>query len=133
MNVFFDVDDTLIARFDGSLRPLTREVFAKLVSDGHELYVWSGIGLRYFEVNKFGLRPFVRDLFRKPLAEHRASLVRLGIGVEPHFVIDDHQEVVDVFGGHLIAPYSFPDPLDREMEVVYEKVVAYSGTFRPMP
>jgi FMN phosphatase YigB (HAD superfamily) len=34
VNVFFDVDDTLIA-YDGSLRPLVRETFERIILDGH--------------------------------------------------------------------------------------------------
>ncbi|MEE9198503.1 MAG: hypothetical protein V3U26_01760, partial [Dehalococcoidia bacterium] len=65
MNVFFDVDDTLVS-FDGSLRPHVREVFQRLVKDGHSIYVWSGVGVRWEVVDRHGLRPFVTDCLLKP-------------------------------------------------------------------
>ena len=42
MNIYFDVDYTLIA-MDGSLRPGTTEVFESLLEDGHFIYIWSGV------------------------------------------------------------------------------------------
>jgi len=125
LNVFFDVDDTIVSSWDGSLRPLVKEVFAQLNLDGHDLYIWSGVGLRWYEIDKHGLRPYIKGCFVKPLWDHRRRLPLLGIEVEPHFVIDDYQEVVDVFGGHTIKPYFRRDPGDKEMAVVYEKIRTY--------
>ncbi len=42
MNIFFDMDYTLLA-VDGSLRPKVREVLQRLKDDGHQLYVWSAM------------------------------------------------------------------------------------------
>ena len=39
MNIFFDMDYTILSQ-DNSLRPGTREVFRKLVDDGHQVSVW---------------------------------------------------------------------------------------------
>ena len=41
LNVFFDVDNTLIM-WNGKLRNHTREVFEALREEGHTIYIWSG-------------------------------------------------------------------------------------------
>lgn len=130
MNVFFDVDDTIVSSWDGSLRPLVKETFERLIHDGHQIYIWSGVGLRWYEIDKHGLRPFVEGCYIKPLWDHRRRLPVLGVEVEPHFVIDDYQEVVDVFGGHTVKPYFRRDPNDREMELVYHKICTYNTETR---
>ena len=126
MNVFFDVDDTLIA-LDGSLRPRVHEVFQKIIDRGHVIYIWSGVGLRWEEVEKHGLRPYVRDCYQKPRWGHRERLELLGVDIEPHFVVDDFKDIVEVFGGHAIRPYYSANPEDREMDVVYEKLLAVAA------
>jgi hypothetical protein len=45
VNIFFDVQGTLISR--GDPRPHVREVFLKLVEAGHDLYLWSSGGEAY--------------------------------------------------------------------------------------
>jgi predicted HAD superfamily phosphohydrolase YqeG len=123
VNIFFDVDGTLISFLDQSLRPGVREVFEQIVRDGHRIYIWSGVGIRRQEIDRHSLRQYVTDCCLKPLSDHRASLVQLGVPAEPHFVVDDYPEVVDSFAGHAIRPYERRDPQDREMEVVYKKIV----------
>lgn len=123
MNIFFDMDGTLISVQDESLRPGVRATFERLVRDGHRIYVWSGVGLRWAEVDRHSLRELVSDCFLKPLRDHRASLASHRVDVEPDFVVDDYREVVDAFRGHTVRPYEGRDPDDREMDVVYAKVV----------
>ena len=123
LNVFFDVDGTIICSLDDSLRPLVRETFDRIRHDGHLIYVWSGLGLRWREIDMHGLRQHVTNCYVKPLSNHRRSLPLLGISVEPHFVVDDHKEVVDAFGGYTVRAYSGYDPSDREMAIVYDKVM----------
>ena len=132
MNVFFDVDDTIVCSWDGSLRPLVKEVFEQIILDGHHIYIWSGVGLRWYEIDKHGLRSYIKGCYVKPLWDHRRRLALLGVDVEPHFVIDDYEEVVEVFGGHTIKPYFRRDPADQEMARVYEKIRDYDvDTRRP--
>ncbi len=121
MNIFFDVDNTLIAR-DGSLRPFVPQVFERLIGEGHRIYVWSGVGLRWEVVEQHRLRPYVSDVFVKPMYDHHNSLRLLGVSVKPDFCVDDHPEVIGAFGGVTVWPYEDPDPLDREMERVYQTV-----------
>ena len=55
MNIFFDVDYTILG-LDDSLRPGTKETFRKLIDDGHSIYIWSGVGLRWEVVRKHSWR-----------------------------------------------------------------------------
>ncbi len=123
LNVFFDVDNTLLM-WDGSLRNHTREVFERILADGHIIYIWSGVGIRRWEMEMNKLDHFVTDYFIKPLYDHRARLPKLGVTVEPDFVIDDHRSVVEVFGGYYIPDVAPPD--DEELLRVAEAIDARS-------
>lgn len=121
MKVFFDVDYTLIAD-DGSLRPFAIEVFENLKKDGHDIYIWSGVGLRWEVVRRHDLAKFIETCFLKPLSDYKDSLVELGITVVPDFCVDDHVGVVMAFGGTAVRPYYSRNPNDRELLRVYEEV-----------
>ena len=54
MNIYFDCDYTILA-MDGSLRPDTREVFDRLIDDGHQIFIWSGVGLRTSDMSRLDL------------------------------------------------------------------------------
>ena len=123
MNVFFDVDYTLISTY-GTLRPWVRETFEQISLDGHTIYVWSGVGLRWAVLDRFGLRHYVQNCFEKPLDRHHERLAGLGVDVLPDFCVDDYPEIVQVFGGVAIRPYYQPDPLDLEMHRVYAAISA---------
>lgn len=124
MNIFFDVDFTLIT-WNYRLRPHVREVFQQLKDDGHTIYLWSGVGKRWEVVEQFGLHEYVTDCFEKPLYEHVARLTELGVSVVPDFCIDDHEEPVAVFGGAVIQPAETPLDADREMLRIYESIQAF--------
>src|SRR5690349_17009512 len=113
MNIFFDVDETILG-YDGSLRPLVHQTFEALVNEGHQIFVWSGVRtpatVRSEVVEPYGLAPYVTDCFQKPRFDYREQWQRWGIEVQPDFVIDDYPEIVEVFGGILIKPY----PRQRE-------------------
>jgi hypothetical protein len=104
VNVFFDVDYTILG-FDGSLRPHTEQVFERLIALGHDVYIWSGVGVRWNEVRRAGLEPFVRGVYQKPLSDFDAGLARYEVPVVPDFVIDDYPGIVEHFGGLCIKPY----------------------------
>jgi hypothetical protein len=129
MKVFFDVDYTILGE-DGSLRPGTLEVFQQLVDLGHDVYVWSGIGVRRGEVRDAGLEPFVRGVYRKPLSQFTEGLARFGVPVVPDFVIDDYPEIVRHFGGLCIKPYVSRDydSADEEIYAVLTHIDAYAAT-----
>jgi hypothetical protein len=124
MNIFFDVDFTLIT-WNYRLRPHVREVFQQLKDDGHTIYLWSGVGKRWEVVEQFGLHEYVTDCFEKPLYEHVARLAELGVSVVPDFCIDDHEEPVAAFGGAVILPAETPLDADREMLRIYESIQAF--------
>ncbi len=72
---------------------------------GCDVYIWSGVGLRWEVVDVHDLRPFVRQCYEKPLSRHRERLRELQIPVVPDHVVDDDEEIVWVFGGtHVPAP-----------------------------
>ena len=122
MNIFFDVDGTIIGSYDARLRPLVPEVFEQLRSDGHVLYIWSGVGLRWQEVDEHGLRPLIQTCYWKPRWDHHRRLAELGVHLVPDFVVDDHAEVVRAFGGVVVEPFDWFNPRDREMERVYRRI-----------
>ena len=122
MNIFFDVDDTIMSSQTGALRPLVAEVFRDLVADGHRIYIWSAVGVRWIALDRHELRQYVTECYPKPIGKFRESLDLLGIRADPEFVVDDYPELVEFFGGYRIPPYVFDDPGDREMATVLERV-----------
>jgi len=124
MNVFFDVDYTLIAD-DGSLRPYVHEVFQKIKDDGHNIYIWSGVGIRWEVVNRHNLREYIETCYLKPLSDYKEALIDLGVDVMPDFVIDDHSGVAIAFGGVVVKPYYTRNPDDEEMLRVYDELKTY--------
>lgn len=126
MNIFFDVDFTLIS-WNYRLRPHVRTVFEWLRADGHTIYIWSGMGMRWEIVREHQLHDLVADCFAKPLYDHIARLDELGIAVYPDYVIDDHAEVVEVFGGYHIPPPLTPLEQDQEMLRVYDAIAVFAA------
>ena len=112
MNIFFDVDNTLIM-WNGQLRNHVREVFERLRADGHTIYVWSGVGIRRWEMKQHDLDHFVEAYFVKPLDRHHERLESLGVPMTPDFVVDDHKAVVDAFGGYHVT--EMPPSDDAEL------------------
>lgn len=121
LNLFFDVDFTLIT-WDYRLRPHVREVFARLRAEGHTIYLWSGMGKRWEIVDRHGLSEWVADCFPKPLYNHRQRMDELEVSVTPDYVVDDHREIVDVFGGYHIREAQTPFDGDEEMLRVEESI-----------
>ena len=124
MNIFFDVDYTLIT-WDVKLRPGVHEVFERLRADGHTIYLWSGVGPRWEIVKRFELSEHVTDCFWKPLYNHHARMEELGVTVMPDFVIDDHAEIIEAFVGTRIAEPRMPLDQDQEMWRVYDTIAAF--------
>ena len=123
MNIFFDVDSTIIA-YDGSLRPGVHEVFTSLKDQGHALFIWSGVGIRWEVVDRHKLRPYIEGCYWKPLYDHHRRLAAFGVPCTPDFCIDDHQEIIDAFGGVCVRAYDFPNRNDREMWRVHDIIAA---------
>lgn len=144
MHIFFDVDYTILEIDYGTLRPGVKDVFEKLVMDGHTVYVWSGVGARVEEVKALGLQDLVGGVFEKPWENYERvvedMLTRGEIPVLPDLVVDDTAAIVRALGGILVRPYGSKGPRnDREMELVYRIIMEYTSdghsshpAFRPL-
>ena len=126
VNIFFDTDYTWLG-VDDTIRPGTKTIFKRLVEEGHTIYVWSGIGIRWAEVRRHGLEKYVTDCFMKPLDNFIESLDKLGLPIKPDIVIDDYPEVPTSMSGIWIRPYFFYNASDNEMDRVYELICEYQS------
>ena len=124
MNIYFDVDYTLMA-MDGSLRPHTKDIFERLIGDNHRIYIWSGVGDRSRDVDRHDLSGYVSGVFVKPIADFEIGIKRFEVKPRPDFVIDDHQEIVEYFGGVHIEPYYFRSSDDEHMSLLYEAIAEF--------
>ncbi len=116
--VFFDVDDTILT-VEKRLRRHTHDVFAEISGLGFEIYVWSGVGVRWEVVEVHGLKPYVIDCYTKPLSRHHERLAELRIPFVPDHVVDDEPEIVRAFGGTLVpAPLEATGNDDALLQVV---------------
>ena len=126
LNIFFDVDNTIIT-WDVKLRPGVREVFEALRSDGHTVYLWSGMGPRWEVVRRFELHDHIAACFWKPLTDHHNRMKDLGIPVWPDYVIDDHIEIIQAFTGSHVPEPKLPLERDQEMWRVYNEIRAFAA------
>jgi hypothetical protein len=126
MNIFFDVDSTILG-IDGTLRPWTRQVFTELRDGGHELFIWSGRGVRTSDLHHVGLTALVSGVYEKPVYDFSARLAELGVPLVPDMVIDDAGGIVAHFGGLCVMPYAtwHQDSNDDELLIVPDVVEFY--------
>ncbi len=127
MNIFFDMDYTILG-LDNSIRPGTEEVMARLIADGHVIYVWSGMGIRWTEVREHKLDKYVTDCFPKPLENFVQAVANQNLPATVDLVIDDYPEITQAMGGIWVRPYLFKNPRDDEMERVYRIITDYAKT-----
>ena len=127
LNIYFDCDYTILA-MDGSLRPRTREVFSKLIVDGHKVFIWSGVGIRTKDMERLDLTELISGIFVKPITEFEDGLDRFDVHPRPDLVIDDHREIVEAFGGIHIEPYYFRAAEDGQMDDIYQSITDFSET-----
>ena len=139
LNIYFDCDYTILA-MDGSLRPRTREVFSNLIEDEHKVFIWSGVGLRTKDMERLNLMDLISGIFVKQIAEFEDGLDCFSVSPRPDFVIDDHREIVEFFGGVHIEPYYFRASEDGQMDDLYQCIADFSQTgnsthrgFKPPP
>ncbi len=111
MNVFFDVQGTLLS--GGMPRPQAREVFLKIESLGHHVYLWSSAGSAYAAraARLLELEDVAYGYFSK----------NDQIPVTVDFTVDDQPGIVRRYGGYEISPFS-GDPDDEELWRVVEKL-----------
>ena len=127
LNIYFDCDYTILA-MDGSLRPRTREIFSQLIEDGHKVFIWSGVGMRTKDMERLDLMDLISGIFVKPITEFENGLDRFNVHPRPDFVIDDHREIVEAFGGVHIEPYYFRAAEDGQMDDLYQSISDFSET-----
>jgi len=127
MNIYFDMDYTILG-LDNTIRPGTEEVMERLLTDGHVIYVWSGMGIRWTEVREHNLAKYVTDCFSKPLENFVEAVEKQNLPAKPDLVIDDYPEITQALGGIWVRPYLFKNPNDDEMERVYKIITDYSKT-----
>jgi hypothetical protein len=127
VNIYFDVDYTILSA-QHTLRPFVKEVFSQLVEDGHAVYVWSGMGLRWSVVHQFELTPLVSGVFSKPITDYLAGLVQFEVTPFPDFVIDDYPGIVEAFSGMYIREYFHPDPDDDQIKQCYDIIREVTAT-----
>lgn len=119
MNIFFDVDHTLVfaTQHANNLRPGAHAAFRRLKAEGHMVYVWSAGGKDYVEkvVEIHGLIEWVDGCFDKdPKVEPR-----------PDFIIDDDWYLVEKYGGHLVSQYKIVNDEDSELMESAERALAH--------
>lgn len=118
MNVFFDVDHTLVfvTQDSNNLRPGAHHAMRTLKEAGHGVFVWSAGGKDYVEriVDIHELREWVDGCFDKDPRVQPA----------PDFIIDDDWFLVEKYGGHLVSQYKAVDHTDQELIEAMEKVFA---------
>jgi hypothetical protein len=119
--IFFDVDYTILSNFN-ELRPGTREVWERIVADGHEIHVWSGVGLRHQVLRDHALEDLVSGVYAKPTYNYLFRLETLGVEHMPDFIIDDFPEICTIFGGfHCREFYD-------ELEHIYQAITEWAET-----
>ena len=109
LNIFFDMDYTILEIDYGTLRPGVKQLFERLQADGHTVYIWSAMGARPEEIRALGLQDLVGGVFDKPWENYerslRGMLAREEIPVRPDLVVDDTAAIVRVFGGIVVQQY----------------------------
>lgn len=117
MNIFFDVDHTLvfIDAETNSLRPGAQEAMARLKEAGHAVYVWSASGEAHVRrvVEMHGLSGWVDGCFDKDPR----------VQPYPDFIIDDDWYLVEKYGGHCVSQYKAVNDDDREFNEAIERLV----------
>ena len=100
-------------------RPGVKEVFAKIKEDGHHIFLWSGGRNPWTAVQDFSLWEMVSDCYLKPTADHDNHMSFMQIPI-PDFTVDDNREIIDVFGGYWLPPYTHPELPDDHIYRAYE-------------
>ena len=116
LNVFFDVDHTLVhtTQAMSALRPGAREAMARIKAAGHSVYVWSAGGQQYSKrtVERHGLGEWVDGCFDK----------HPRVDPAPDVIIDDDWYLVEKYGGYVVSQYKEVDESDRELLEIVEQL-----------
>jgi hypothetical protein len=117
VNIFFDVQGTLLT--GGVPRPDTREVFIEIASLGHDVYLWSSAGAGYaaMAAETLGVEDLIFGCYSKSVPPP----------VTVDYAIDDHPDLVERYGGHVVTPFD-GDAGDRELWRVVEALRRSAGS-----
>jgi hypothetical protein len=120
----FDVDGCLVDSLTGtSLRPLARDVMARLHGTGRSVVVWSAGGRDHAmrKAERLGFADLVDAYYDKESrgSDGRWAVDHLEPQHVPHVFVDDRPEDAPL-SGRLVAvpPYLAPDPYDRGLAVL---------------
>ena len=129
MNIYFDTDYTIIA-VDGSLRPGVTNLFSSLTDSGDQIFIWSGNGVRWKDIDRYNLRSFVTECLEKPVSNYNTEIEKIPETSKPDIVIDDNLEIVAALGGIWVNRYYFPNNDDFELDHVATVIeeIKSSGT-----
>ena len=116
MNVFFDVQGTLLA--GGVPRPHAREVFVELGGLGHDVYLWSSAGAGY--ATQAAQTLGVEDLILGCYSKHAPPPVSVD------YVVDDFPGFAELHGGYAVPPFD-GDRGDAELLRVVEALRREAG------
>lgn len=110
MNVFFDIQGTLVS--GGEPRPRVREVFERLASLGHHVYLWSSAGGAYAAsaAELLGIEDLVLGCYSKSAPPP----------VSVDFAVDDQPGFVDAYADGFTIPPFDGDPNDSDLWKVVE-------------
>jgi hypothetical protein len=127
--VYIDIDHTMVGE-DNSVRPGVESTLSHLKNVGHELYAWSGDTTRKGLLQERGLLRLFQDVSLKPTSSYRQRARELCRGREPDFVVDDHAQVVRMFGGVHLAPYYGAEHADQTFILVASAVELHVSASR---
>lgn len=116
MNVFFDVQGTLLA--GGIPRPRAREAFIELGALGHDVYLWSSAGAGY--AARAAQTLGVEDLILGCYSKHAPPPVSVD------YVVDDFPDFAELHGGYAVPPFN-GDREDAELLRVVEALRREAG------
>lgn len=98
---------------DNSIRPGVAFTLSRLKAEGHEVWAWSGDTRRAELLDACGLLELLHGVTIKPTSNYRGRARELCGDHEPQFVVDDHPQVVRMFGGLQLPSYYGADHPDQ--------------------
>lgn len=124
MNIFFDIDQTLIYPGDRTMRPYAKWCLNYLKKNGHDIYLWSRRG----EENCYDVAVLLgislSRCFSKPPFTNLRDITHLT--AYPEYCIDDDpSDVLTAWPGILVLPYmaSYTAKEDKELVRVADTIV----------
>ena len=124
----FDVDGCIVDSVTGtSLRPLARSVLEQLRARGTTVVLWSAGGGDYARrhAERHGIADLIEACYDKDARDGggRYVLTHLDEAHRPHVCVDDQPDELPLHVHRIaVVPYLAPDPHDRGLADVLERV-----------